>query len=67
MYLFVLQGGMAAGSAIWGAIGERWGMPAALSIAAVTLVAGLSTARRYRLHAISIPAVAARAVNGPAS
>jgi hypothetical protein len=55
MYLFILQGGMAAGSAIWGAVGERWGIPGALMIAAVTLVAGLSTARRYRLQAISIP------------
>jgi MFS family permease len=55
MYLFILQGGMAAGSAIWGAVSERWGIPGALMIAAVTLVAGLSTARRYRLQAIAIP------------
>ncbi len=65
MYLFVLQGGMAAGSAIWGAVGERWGIPAALLISAVALVVGLSTARRYQLHAIAIP-VAAGAVNGTA-
>ena len=66
VYLFVLQGGMAAGSALWGAVGERWGVPTALLIAAVTLVAGLSTARHYRLQAISIP-VATGAANGTAS
>lgn len=57
MYLFVLQGGMAAGSALWGAVSERWGIASALLIASVTLVAGLTTARHYRLHAISIPVV----------
>ena len=66
MYLFVLQGGMAVGSAIWGAIGERWGIPTALLIAAMTLVAGLSTARHYRLQAIAIPA-ATGAANGTAT
>jgi MFS family permease len=66
IYLLVLQGGMAAGSAIWGLIGERWGIPNALSLAALTLVAGLTTARHFRLQAISIPA-ASRAVNGTAS
>jgi predicted MFS family arabinose efflux permease len=66
MYLLVLQGGMAAGSAIWGAVGERWGIPSALLIAALALIAGLSCARHYRLHAISIPA-ATGAVNGTAT
>lgn len=66
MYLFVLQGGMAVGSAVWGAVGERWGISSALTIAAVTLVAGLSTARHYRLKAIAIP-VATGAANGTAT
>ncbi len=66
MYLFVLQGGMAAGSAIWGAFGERLGISTALLIAAVTLMVGLSTAGHYRLQAISIP-VATGAANGTAT
>lgn len=66
MYLFVLQGGMAVGSAIWGAVGERWGMSAALLVSAVALLAGLSTARRYRLQPVSIPATT-RAVTGTTS
>jgi predicted MFS family arabinose efflux permease len=66
MYLLVLQGGMASGSAIWGAIGESWGIATALSIAALTLVAGLTTARHYRLQTISMP-VPTAAVNGTAT
>ena len=67
MYLLVLQGGMAAGSALWGGIGERWGISTALLIASVSLVAGLSTARRYRLQAITIAVSSSAAVNGAAS
>jgi MFS family permease len=67
MYLLVLQGGMALGSAIWGAIGESWGISTALSIAALTLVAGLTTARHYRLNAITIPAASSAAATGTAS
>lgn len=51
IYLLVLQGGMAAGSAAWGAVGERWGIPAALLVSAVGLFAGLATIRRFRLRA----------------
>lgn len=57
MYLLVLQGGMAAGSAIWGAIGERWGISNAMLIAALALVAGLTVARHYRLQSVSIQAL----------
>ncbi|MBZ5629007.1 MAG: MFS transporter [Acidobacteriia bacterium] len=51
IYLLVLQGGMAAGSAAWGAVGERWGIPAAMLVAALGLLAGLSTIRHFRLRA----------------
>ncbi|MGH9522566.1 MAG: MFS transporter, partial [Terriglobales bacterium] len=66
MYLLVLQGGMAAGSAIWGAIGERWGIPNAMLIAAVALIAGLTIARHYRLQSVSIQALS-QTVNGTAT
>jgi Transmembrane secretion effector len=49
MYLLVLQGGMAIGSAAWGALATKFGIPAALLGAALTLVAGLFTVPRYRL------------------
>ena len=49
MYLLVLQGGMALGSAAWGALASRFGTPNALLFSSVTLVAGLFTVRRYRL------------------
>jgi len=50
-YLLVLQGGMALGSAAWGALATRVGVPTALLCSAVALVAGLSTIRRHRLSA----------------
>ena len=53
MYLLVLQGGMAAGSAIWGGFSERYGIATAMAISAVTLAVGLAGATRYRLHAIT--------------
>jgi MFS family permease len=49
MYLLVLQGGMAVGSGIWGAIASRWGVSSALTVAAVTLVMGLASVRRHRI------------------
>jgi MFS family permease len=51
MYLLVLQGGMALGSAAWGALATRVGVPMALLCSAVALVVGLSTIRRHRLSA----------------
>ncbi len=50
-YLLVLQGGMAVGSALWGAIATRIGVPNALSWSAGALVLGLVAVRRYRLTA----------------
>jgi MFS family permease len=49
MYLLVLQGGMAVGSAVWGTLASRLGVPAALLGSAVALVAGLITVPRHRL------------------
>jgi MFS family permease len=49
MYLLVLQGGMAAGSAAWGAVANKLGVPNALLWSAGALVLGLVAVRRYRL------------------
>jgi len=54
MYLLVLQGGMALGSALWGAVAARQGVPAALTWSALAMVAGLSTIRRHRLTAAEL-------------
>jgi len=54
MYLLVLQGGMAIGSTIWGAIAARQGVPEALAWSALAMVVGLSTIRRHRLTAAQL-------------
>lgn len=46
-YLITFQGGLAVGSAIWGAVAERAGDPLALSLAAAGLVPGLMIALRW--------------------
>jgi MFS family permease len=51
MYLLVLQGGMAVGSAAWGALATRVGVPTALLCSAVALLVGLATIRQHRLSA----------------
>src|SRR4029077_9285012 len=43
MYLLVLQGGMALGSAAWGALATKVGIPTALLCSSVALAAGLFT------------------------
>jgi MFS family permease len=50
MYLLVLQGGMAAGSAIWGAVGDWMGVERAFWLAGAGLLLGLMTMKRYRLE-----------------
>jgi MFS family permease len=50
MYLLVLQGSMAAGSALWGAVAERWGLSSAFYAAAIGLVLGLTTIKHYGLE-----------------
>lgn len=49
MYLLVLQGGMAIGSMIWGAIATKVGVPNALALAGLALLAGLATIPSHRL------------------
>jgi MFS family permease len=49
MYLLVLQGGMAVGSALWGALATKVGIPTTLLCSAVALVAGVLAVRQYRL------------------
>lgn len=51
MYLLVLQGGMAIGSTLWGALATRIGLPNTLLCSALALGAGLLTIRRHRLSA----------------
>src|SRR5215468_10453455 len=51
MYLLVLQGGMAIGSTMWGALATRVGLPNALLCSALALIAGLATIRKHRLSA----------------
>jgi MFS family permease len=60
MYLLVLQGGMAIGSAIWGELASHYGVPEALAWSALAMVVGLATIRRHRLtgaELIMTPAV----------
>ena len=60
MYLLVLQGGMAIGSTMWGALATRVGLPNALLCSALALLAGLATIRKHRLssqHLAMAPAV----------
>ena len=52
VYLLVLQGSMAGGSALWGALAGRIGVAQALACAAAGLVAGLPLARAYRLEPV---------------
>jgi MFS family permease len=51
IYQMIFQGGMALGSAFWGAIAERSGTPWALSCAAGCLLFSLPLARRFSLVA----------------
>jgi predicted MFS family arabinose efflux permease len=55
MYLIVLQGGLAIGSALWGVIADRTSVATALLAAGCALVAGLIVSRRHRLSSSHIP------------
>ena len=50
-YLLVLQGGMAIGATVWGALAQRIGVPDALSAAAVVLTVGVMSLRGHRITA----------------
>ena len=54
MYLLVLQGGMAIGSAVWGELAARQGVPAALAWSAMAMIVGLASIRRHRLTAAEL-------------
>ena len=54
MYLLVLQGGMALGSAVWGSLATRVGVPNALAWSALAMVGGLASIRRHRLTAAEL-------------
>jgi MFS family permease len=49
LYVLAFQGGMAAGSALWGYVAVHAGIPVALTAAAAGLVVGLATIAAYRL------------------
>jgi MFS family permease len=50
-YLLVLQGGMAVGATLWGALAKRIGVPDALGVAAVALALGVFALRGHRITA----------------
>lgn len=50
MYLLVLQGGLAGGATLWGAIAEHVGTPRSLSFAALGLLIGLPAGAWFKLH-----------------
>jgi MFS family permease len=50
MYLLVLQGGLAGGAALWGAIAEQVGTSRSLSYAAIGMLAGVVPAAWFKLH-----------------
>jgi MFS family permease len=49
VFILVFQGGMAAGSAIWGAIGQHTGVPSALIWAGLGSIATVALGLRWRL------------------
>ena len=49
MYLLVLQGSMAIGSMIWGAVASRMGVPDTLAVAGLALLLGLAAIPSHRL------------------
>jgi len=50
-YLLVLQGGMAVGATLWGALANRIGVPDALGVAALVLALGVFALRGHRITA----------------
>src|ERR1017187_1951735 len=50
-YLLVLQGGMAVGATLWGALAKRVGVSDALGVAAVVLALGVFALRGHRITA----------------
>ncbi len=61
MYLLVLQGGMAVGSALWGYVARGYQIGPTLVAASILLVVGLVAAVRYRIHGCTGPYAAVAA------
>jgi MFS family permease len=53
-YLLVLQGGMAVGATLWGALAKRIGVPDALGVAAIVLALGVFALRGHRITATEL-------------
>jgi MFS family permease len=51
MYLLVLQGGMAVGATLWGAVAKQIGIANTLAVAAVVLACGVMALRGHRITA----------------
>ncbi len=51
LYLLVLQGGMAIGATLWGAVAKQIGIANALAVAAVVLACGVMALRGHRITA----------------
>jgi MFS family permease len=51
VYMLVFFGGLSLGSALWGAVAERFGVPQALTASAIGMGVGLLATFRYRLKA----------------
>jgi MFS family permease len=51
LYLLVLQGGMALGATVWGALAKRIGIPNTLAVAASVLMCGVLALRGHRITA----------------
>jgi MFS family permease len=49
IYTLVFMGGMAIGSAVWGAVAARFGVTSALTYAALGLIMGIAASWHYRL------------------
>src|SRR5208337_66281 len=54
MYLLVLQGGFAAGAALWGAVAEQSGVQRSLQYAAIGLLLGITSTIWFRLHPVPV-------------
>ena len=50
LYILVLQGGLAIGSAVWGIVASQVGLKFTLTVAAVALIGGLVLSPWYRLQ-----------------
>jgi predicted MFS family arabinose efflux permease len=50
-YLLVLQGGMAIGATLWGAVAKRLCVPDSLTLAAIVLALGVFALRGHRITA----------------